>query len=116
MENSEFEKAIVLNVVDLLHYIPHSVEVRSIFRRTTGDINALAFDTGQLLEGKISPFDNFILIIEGKAQIEIDDKLNILETGQSIIIPAHSHNSTKALVRLKIISVIIKSGYEEVSL
>jgi len=39
----------------------------------------------------------------------------LLETGQSIIIPAHSRNSIKANVRFKMLSTIIKSGYEEVS-
>lgn len=62
---------------------------------------------------KTSPFDTFIQVIDGKAEIIIDNKSNILETGQSIIVPAHSHNTIKANVRFKMISTIIKSGYEE---
>jgi hypothetical protein len=43
----------------------------------------------------------------------IDDHLNILETGQAIIVPANTWNSIHASVRFKMISTIIKSGYED---
>jgi hypothetical protein len=36
----------------------------------------------------------------------------LLDTGQSIIIPAHTRNIIKANERFKMISTIIKSGYE----
>jgi hypothetical protein len=36
----------------------------------------------------------------------------MLDIGQSIIIPAHTANTVKANVRFKMISTIIKSGYE----
>jgi quercetin dioxygenase-like cupin family protein len=62
-----------------------------------------------------SPFDTFIQVIDGKAEIIIHGKSNMLNTGQSIIIPAHASNSIKANVRFKMLSTIIKSGYEEVS-
>jgi hypothetical protein len=35
-----------------------------------------------------------------------------LETGQSMIIPAHSKYMMKANVRFKVISTVIKSGYD----
>jgi quercetin dioxygenase-like cupin family protein len=54
-------------------------------------------------------------VIDGKAEIIIDKKTHLLDTGQSIIIPAHSIYSLKANVRFKILSTIIKSGYEDLS-
>lgn len=75
----------------------------------------MAFDSGEVLKGTLSPFDNLIQIIEGSAQIVIDDKSTLMETGQSIIIPAHSNNTIQGTDRFKIISTIIKSGYEEVT-
>lgn len=62
---------------------------------------------------KISPFDTFIQIIEGKAEIIIDDKTTILKTGEAIIIPAHSKNTIIANERFKMLSTVIKSGYED---
>ena len=52
-------------------------------------------------------------MIDGKAEIVIDGVSNLLDTGQSIIIPAHSRNTIKANIRFKMLSTIIKSGYED---
>ena len=62
--------------------------------------------------GKVIPYDNFIQIIEGSAEIAINGNSNILETGQSIIIPAHTSSIVAASERFKMISTIIKSGYK----
>lgn len=90
--------------------------IKTIIRKTTGNVSAVSFDSGEAMTEKISPFDTFIQIIEGKAEIFIDDKSTMLDTGQSIIIPAHSRNAIKANERFKMISTIIKSGYDSVSL
>jgi len=116
MENANVGNSKVFKVVDILEYIPHSIVIKSILRKTTGKVSALSFDSGEILVGKISPFDTLIQIIDGKSEIIIDDQSNLLESGESIIIPAHNSNTIKANVRFKMISTIIKSGYEEVIL
>lgn len=112
MENSEFEKAKVFIIVEVVEYVANSVAVKNIIRKTTGDITATSFDSGEILFGKASAFDTFIQIIEGQAEIEIDGKYNLLEVGQSIIIPAHKSNTIIAHVKFKMLSTVIKSGYE----
>jgi len=115
LENSEHEKAKAFIIVEILEYIPNSVVIKTIIRKTTGNVSAVSFDSGEALAEKISPFDTFIQVIDGKAEIVINDQSNLLETGQSIIIPAHARNTIKANVRFKMLSTIIKSGYEDVS-
>ncbi len=88
---------------------------KTIIKNSNGNIDAYSFETGEKLEEKISPFDKFIQIIDGKAEIMIDGTSKLLVAGQSIIIPAHARNSFKANDRFKMISTTIKSGYEEVS-
>lgn len=85
---------------------------KTIIKKTTGNVTAVSFDSGEELTEKIFPFDTFIQIIEGRAEILIDNISQTLETGQSIIIPAHYKNSIKANERFKMISTSIKSGYE----
>jgi len=114
LENSSLEKSKIYIVVEIIEYIPNSVVIKTIIKKTTGNVSAVSFDSGEALTEKISPFDTFIQVIDGKAEIVIDDVSNVLETGQSIIIPAHSRNTIKANVRFKMLSTIIKSGYDEV--
>ncbi len=113
MENIiEVEKSKALIVVEIIEYIPNSVVSKTIIKKTTGNISAMSFDMGEALTERTSPFDSFAQIIEGKAEIIIDGKSNCLETGESIIIPAHAPNIIKANERFKMISTVIKSGYE----
>ena len=112
MDNNEIEKAKAHIIVEIIEYVHNSVVIRTIIKKTTGNISAVSFDTGEALTEKIIPFHTFVQIIDGKAEIVIDGKSNFLDTGQSIIIPAHTPNSVKANERFKMISTIIKSGYE----
>jgi quercetin dioxygenase-like cupin family protein len=115
LEDYEFEKAKAFIIVEIIEYIPNSVVIKTIIKKTTGNITAVSFDSGESLTERTSPFDTFIQVIDGKAEIIIHGVSNMLNTGQSIIIPAHASNSIKANVRFKMLSTIIKSGYEEVS-
>lgn len=112
MQTTEVKKSKAHILIEIVEYVPHSVVSKTIMRKTTGNISILAIDTGEALAEKISPFDNFIQIIEGNAEIVIDEKSNMLLSGQAIIIPAHASNVIKANERFKMISTIIKSGYE----
>ncbi|MGQ1786291.1 MULTISPECIES: cupin domain-containing protein [unclassified Saccharicrinis] len=116
MHTPEIEKAKSHILIEMIEYISNSVVSKTILRRTTGNVNVVAIDTGEALAEKTSPFDTFIQIIEGTAEIIIDKKSNRLNTGEGIIIPAHTSNNIKAKERFKMISTVIKSGYESVSI
>jgi quercetin dioxygenase-like cupin family protein len=113
MESGELEKSKVFIIVEIIEYIPNSVVIKTIIKKTTGNVSAVSFDSGEVLTEQTSPFDTFIQVIEGSAEVVIDDISHLLATGQSIIIPAHKKNTIKANERFKMISTIIKSGYEE---
>jgi quercetin dioxygenase-like cupin family protein len=115
LETVDIGKSEIFVVSEILEYVPHSVVTKTINRKTTGSVSAVSFDSGEGLAEKTSPFDTFIQIIEGTAEILIDGKSFVLVTGQSIIIPAHCRNAIVARERFKMISTIIKSGYEDVS-
>lgn len=111
-QTAGMEKSKTQILIEIIEYVPNSVVTKTIIRKTTGNISVVAIDTGEALAEKISPYDIFIQIIEGRAEVIIDEKSNILQTGEAIIIPAHTSNNFKANERFKMISTIIKSGYE----
>jgi hypothetical protein len=69
MENPEFEKSKVFTNIEVLQYIPNSIQIKSIFKKITGNISVFSFDSGEALKEEISPFDTFIQIIDGKAKL-----------------------------------------------
>jgi len=109
----EFEKARVHRVVGIIEYIPKAVMSKTIIEKTTGKITVFSFDAGKELAEKASPFDIYIQIIEGAAEVFIGVTKFVLRLGEGIIIPAHASHSFHAKQPFKMISTLIKSGYED---
>ena len=112
MERPEFEKSKVFITAEISDYKPNSVVVKNIMTSATGNVSVKFVDKGEALTEKYSRFDNLLQIIEGEADVLIDDHLYHLVSGESIIIPANCRNTIKAIEKFKMISTIIKSGYE----
>ena len=113
MDTSELEKSKSHIIVEIIQYIPNAVVSKTIIKKTTGNITASSFDAGEELTEKISPYDNYIQIIDGVAEVIIKNKIYKLGLGEGIIIPAHAQHSFNANQQFKMISTIIKSGYED---
>lgn len=111
-DSAYLEKSMAHIIVEIIEYMTNSVVIKTIIKKSTGNISVMSFDSGEGLTEKTSPFDTFVQILEGKAEIVIDKESNLLESGQGIIIPAHTPNFIKPNGRFKMISTIIKSGYE----
>lgn len=111
-ENAELEKSKSHIIVEIIEYVSNSVVIKTIIKKSTGNISIMSFDSGEGLTEKTSPFDTFAQIIEGKAEIVINKVSHLLESGMGIIIPAHLSNFIKPNGRFKMILTIIKSGYE----
>lgn len=112
MDTNEVEKAKVLITVEIIEYVPNSVVIKTVLKKSTGNISVMSVDSGEGLTEKTTPFDTFVQIIDGKAEIVINGLAHLLVTGQSIVIPAHAPNLIKPNGRFKMIQTIIKSGYE----
>lgn len=112
-EATELEKAKSHIIVEIIEYIPRSVVSKTIIKKTTGNVTVSSFDAGEELAEKTSPFDSFIQIIDGSAEIVIDNRKFVLALGEGIIVPAHASHCINAAKQFKMISTVIKSGYED---
>ena len=109
----ELEKSKVHIIVEIIEYVPNAVVSKTIIKKTTGNVTVSSFDAGEELAEKTSPFDNYVQIIDGTAEVVIDEKNYKLRLGEGIIIPAHSPHRFNANEQFKMISTVIKSGYED---
>jgi len=117
MENTnqviEVEKGKIHIVVELIEYIPNAIVSKTIIKKITGNVTASSFDAGEELDEKRSPFDTYIQIIDGVAELTIDKVKFKLKLGDGMVIPAHSIHHFNANEQFKMISTVIKSGYED---
>jgi len=108
-ESGELEKSKSHIILEIIEYVPNSVVMKTIIKKSTGNISVMSFDSGEGLTEKISPFDTYAQIIEGKAEVIIDKVSHILQSGDGIIIPAFLPNHIKPNGRFKMVQTIIKS-------
>lgn len=111
-DSSEIEKTKSHSMVELIEYVHNSVVIKTILKKSTGNISIMSFDSGEGLAEKMSPFDTFAQIIDGKAEIIIDGKSHVVQKDEGIILPAHRYYSFKPNGQFKMILTIIKSGYD----
>ena len=101
----------ILNLKEYIDYQEGSVVSKMLINKPEGSITIFAFDKGEGLSEHTTPFDAFVYLIEGKAEITISGKSHVLEGGQMIIMPANEPHALKALERYKMMLVMIKSKF-----
>jgi len=109
----ELEKGKVHIIVEIVEYVPNAVMSRTIIKKSTGNVTAMSLSMGEELSEKTIPFDTYVQVIDGAADVTIDGNLHHLHLGEGIVIPAHSLHRFDAKQQFKMISTIIKSGYED---
>lgn len=111
-ENLELEKATPMITVEIIEYVAKSVVIKTILKKSSGNISIVSVDSGEGLTEKTSPFDTFVQVVDGSACLFIRNQSHALSTGDSIIIPAHASSFVEPNGRFKMITTVLKSGYE----
>ena len=106
---SEGLKARVFKAEDLIEYQKGSVVSKEIIRKDTGTVTIFAFEKGEGLSEHTAPFDAMVQVIDGKVEITISGNKNILEKGDTIIMPANEPHALHALEKFKMILIMIRS-------
>ncbi|TVR37784.1 MAG: cupin [Cryomorphaceae bacterium] len=110
---AELPKGVEHIIVEIVEYMPNAVISRTIIKKITGNVTAMSFSEGEELSEKTLPYDTYIQIIDGAADLTMGEKLIHLTLGSGIIIPAHTLHHFNANQKFKMISTVIKSGYED---
>ncbi len=96
-------------VVELASYQEGSVVSCVLIRRSTGNVTLFAFDERQELSEHTAPFDAFVHVLEGKAEIVIAGKPFQLGAGEVILLPANRPHALRAIPRFKMLLIMIRS-------
>ncbi len=93
--------------------MPDAVVSKTIIKKTTGNVTISSFAEDEELAKKKSPSDTYIQIIDGDAEVFINDKKYELKIGDGIVIPANASYSLNAHVKFKMLSTVVKSVTDE---
>jgi quercetin dioxygenase-like cupin family protein len=110
MESNEYEKGKAFSFSDSIEYSDGGIVSKTVLKNKMGNISLFSFDKGEALSEHTAPFNAMIQAVDGKGEITIGGKPNILETGQAIIMPANIPHEVKALEKFKMVLTMIKSN------
>ncbi len=102
-------KSQVLNLNDLVSYQEGSVVSRQITKADAGNVTLFAFDAGQELSEHTSPFDAFLHVLEGHAEVQISGRGFSLNAGEAIIMPGNEPHAVRATQRFKMLLSMIRA-------
>ncbi len=69
MELKPLKSYLLTHMID---YTPKSIITRDLVKKETGNVSISALDKGEIVTAKVLVFDNLIQIIEGVAEVIID--------------------------------------------
>jgi quercetin dioxygenase-like cupin family protein len=81
---------------------------RTLIDKKTGTVTLFAFSEGQGLSEHTAPFDAFVHLIDGTAEITISGKSITVKGGELVIMPANEPHALKAVEKFKMILIMIR--------
>lgn len=98
-----------INLVNLAGYADGAVVSRTVIDKPVGTITAFSFDAGEGLSEHTAPYDAFVQVLDGEAEINIDGVAHKVAAGEIIIMPANIPHSLRAVKRFKMLLVMIRA-------
>jgi Uncharacterized conserved protein, contains double-stranded beta-helix domain len=91
----------------MVSYQDGSIVSRMLINKSSGTITLFAFDKTEGLSEHSAPYDAFLIILEGEAEVTIEGTPYHIGEGQILTLPAHVPHGVKALTRFKMMLVMI---------
>ena len=98
-----------LNLANLAGYQDGAVVSRTVVDKPVGTITAFAFDAGEGLSEHTAPYDAFVQVLDGEAEVNIEGTVHKVGAGEIIVMPANKPHSLRAVQRFKMLLVMIRA-------
>ena len=108
MEKNTFEPSNIFRFNESVDYSADGIISKRVLDRPVGTVTLFSFDKGQRLSTHSAPFDAMVQVMEGNAEIVINEKPYQLQAGDSIIMPAGIPHAVNAVEKFKMVLTMIK--------
>jgi quercetin dioxygenase-like cupin family protein len=98
-----------LTMSDLVAYQDGSVVSKTLIDKKIGTLTLFSFDAGQGLSEHAAPYDAFVQVVDGEAEVTIEGSAQTVAAGQMIIMPANKPHALKAVKPFKMLLVMIRA-------
>lgn len=98
-----------LTLSELVAYNEGSVVSKTLIDKKVGTVTMFSFGAGQGLSEHTVPYDAFVQIVDGEAEVTINGDKHTVTAGQIIIMPANIPHELKAVKPFKMLLVMIRA-------
>lgn len=103
------EGAVPHPVSEMVAYQEGSVVSRTLLQDESGTLTVFSFDAGQALSEHTVPFNAFVQVLDGEAEITIGGKPVIVGAGEIVLMPGGISHRVRAVKRFKMLLTLFKS-------
>ncbi|MEI6886012.1 MAG: cupin domain-containing protein [Bacteroidota bacterium] len=108
MTTNIFQPGTKFRFPESVEYSTDGIVSKRVIDRPVGTVTLFAFDKGQRLSTHSAPFDAMVQVVEGEAEIVIDNTPHNLSAGDTIVMPAGIPHAVNATEKFKMILTMIK--------
>ena len=99
-----------LCLTGLIDYAEGSIVSRSLAEGGAGTITLFAFDAGQGLSEHTAPFDAFVEVIDGEAELTIGGATVSAKAGDLVVMPANVPHAVRAAQPFKMLLIMLRAA------
>ena len=96
-------------LAEMTAYQQGSVVSRTLLQDESGTLTIFSFDEGQALSEHTVPFNAFIQVLDGQAEITIGGKPCLVNAGEIVLMPGGISHKVHAIKRFKMLLTMFKA-------
>jgi quercetin dioxygenase-like cupin family protein len=95
-------------LAELVEYAPGAVVSRTLAKSEAGTLTVFAFDRGEALSEHTTPFDAYVQVLDGRAELVIGGESVFPQAGETVVMPANVPHAVKASQRFKMLLTLLR--------
>jgi quercetin dioxygenase-like cupin family protein len=107
-DSQKLTSAEAMVLKDLVEYQEGAVVSRTITKGPAGTLTLFAFAQGQELSEHSTPFDAYVHVLDGVAELRIGGQDVAAHAGQLVFMPADVPHAVRAIERFKMLLAMFK--------
>jgi quercetin dioxygenase-like cupin family protein len=97
------------NLAEMTAYQEGSVVSRTLLQDESGTLTVFSFDEGQALSEHTVPYNAFIQVLDGQAEITIGGLPCLVNAGEIVLMPGGISHKVRAVKRFKMLLTMFKT-------
>ena len=92
----------------LVDYATGAVVSRTLEKTKGGTLTVFAFDAGEELSEHTAPFNAYITVLDGSAELTIGGQVVVASEGETVLMPADMPHAVRAVDRFKMLLMMVR--------